>query len=49
MAKSRVHVRGATRGRLKPQPLGKGCSTFNKLVRKVSRRRVYPKLPGVRD
>lgn len=48
MAKSRVHVRGATRGRMKPKMLGKGCSTFNARVKRSTRRLVHVKLPGTR-
>lgn len=49
MAKSRVKARGATRGRLKPKMLGKGCSTLNKRVRARSQRRVHVKTPGILD
>ncbi len=45
MAKSRIHSRGATRGRMKPKMLGKGCSTFNKRVKKSTKRLVHVKLP----
>ena len=47
MAKSRVQVRGATRGRMKPKMLGKGCSTYNKQIKARKRRHVYVKLPGL--
>ncbi|HMQ22540.1 MAG TPA: hypothetical protein PKE00_08640 [Planctomycetota bacterium] len=49
MAKSRIKARGATRGRLKPKMLGKGCSTLNKRVRARSQRRVHVKTPGIID
>lgn len=48
MAKSRVHPRGATRGRMKPKMLGKGCSTFNRRVKKSTKRRVHIRLPGTK-
>ena len=49
MAKSRTKARGATRGRLKPKMLGKGCSTLNKRVKARSQRRVHVKLSAMKE